>query len=288
MADNLDNNDDLDNNLDDEIKDDPKDPQKGGREDDPKDPPKDDPKDNADLKAIQDELKRTREALKNANDEAKERRLKLKEYEELGLSDLEQARAILQEREEAELKRAEEEKNFTEWQERTRAKYEGQINDFTSKLEQTSEQASKYKQRLESYLVDNEALQVLKELDGEPTFILPHLKNEVRVSEGESGDMTVEVLDKHGDVRLGKDGKPLTIRDRLTELREDPIFGKAFNAPSRSGGGSGGDNGGKGADDIAPKSYRNEMTTDQKGAYISKYGIEKFNALPRSRPGGKK
>lgn len=236
-----------------------------------------------------DEAKRMRDALKQANKEAQTRREKLNQYEELGLEDLERAKEILKEREESEIKRAEEEKNFTEWQEKIKGRYESQINDVASKVEQTQAAADRYKSQLENYLVDNEALRVLKELKGEPQFILPHLKNEVKVTEDESGKMSVQIVDEYGEPRL-KDGKPMTVKDRLTEMREDAVFGKAFEAPDISGSGSAADKGAQGGQDAPKKGmYRNEMTVEEKTAYMSKYGIEKFNELPRSRPSsGKK
>lgn len=234
-----------------------------------------------------EEAERMRNALKQANKEAQTRRERLNQYEELGLDDLEKAKEILKERDDAELKRAEEERNFTEWQEKIKGRYEGQLNEFSEKVEKTQEAANKYKSQLENYLVDNEALRVLKELDGEPQFILPHLKNEVKVVEDDKGEMSTQIIDKYGEPRF-KDGKPMTIKDRVSEMREDDVFGKAFAAPKISGSGSQSGKG-EGAKSAPKGFYRNEMSVQEKTDYMKEYGIEALNKLPRARPNsGKK
>lgn len=237
----------------------------------------------AELEALRSEKERMNKALKTANAEAQERRIKLKEYEELGLSDLEQARNILKEREESELKKAEDAKNFTDWQEKVKVRHEGELNKIKSEVDTYKIQVDTYKEKFESMLVDKEAVELLssKELDGEPAFIMPYLKKETKVMEID-GTFKAVIVDNTGEPRYKDDGSLLTIKDRLLEMREDAVFGKAFAAPKRSGVGTNpvmGD-----ANSAAPRAYRNEMSLDEKTEYQRKHGFEAYQKLPAKRP----
>jgi hypothetical protein len=235
-----------------------------------------------------DEAKRIRDALHSANKEAQERREKLNKYEEMGLDSLEKAREILKEREDSEIKKAEEEKNFSEWQEKIQTQHQTQVEKYKSDLEKANEDVTKYRTQLESTLIDSEALRVISEMKGEPAFLLPYLKDEIKLIQDEhSGKMTSQIVDVSGTIRQNKNGKPMTIADRVNEMREDKIFGKAFSAPEV--GGSGSSSTDKGAPSASsPKAYRNEMTDRQKQEYVRDHGIEAFNKLERNAPKSRK
>jgi hypothetical protein len=228
-----------------------------------------------------EEAKRTREALAKANKEAQTRREKLREYEELGV-DLEAAKQLLQEKQEYELEKAKEEKNFTDYTEKLKNSYKGELERYQSQIAEKEEAVGKYKSQLEQMLVDNEALRVLSDLKCEANeLIMPHLQKEVKVVEDENGRMRTVLVDEYGDIRE-KDGKPVTIEDRLKEMRDHPVFGRAFAAPKVSGSGSN-VNGDAVSGNKPPKVYKNELTESQRNEYIKKWGTEAFIANPRKR-----
>lgn len=95
--------------------------------------------------------------------------------------------------------------------------------------------------KLRKVLVDNEATKVItsEEFKGNPTLLLPHLRDRVRVDES-GDDFAVTVLQADGQTPLIADasGTPATIKDLIGEMREDPAFGQAFAATGASGTGS--------------------------------------------------
>lgn len=240
----------------------------------------------AELEALRAEKERMNKALKTANTEAQERRIKLKEYEELGLSDLEKARSLLKEHEEAELKKAEDERNFTEWQEKVKTRYESELTKVKSEIDTYKSQVDTYKEKFESMLVDKEAITLLssKELKGEPAFIMPYLKKETKVIEVD-GQLQAVIVDNHGEPRYNADGQLFTIRDRLLEMREDSVLGKAFDAPKISGVGT--NSNPESSKGNSPVKYKNEMSLSEKTEYQTKYGFEAYRKLPAKRPSKK-
>lgn len=232
-----------------------------------------------------EEAQRVRKALETANEEAKNRRLKLKEYEELGLDDLEKAKSILKEREEAELRAAEESKNFSEWQEKIQTRHKTELEKYQQRLQEIEESANTYKTQLETvereYLVKNEAMRNMQELDAIPEFIMPYLEKEVSVTQSDNGTKQAVIVDEYGEPRL-KDGKPMNIRQRLEEMREDPIFGRAFGAPKNSG--SGGNNasgsqstGKKSVPKVTKKELRENPSKLE--AFIAEHSMEVYKGL---------
>lgn len=96
-------------------------------------------------------------------------------------------------------------------------------------------------QKLRKVLVDNEATKVITSEDfkGNPTLLLPHIRDRVRVDES-GDDFNVIVLQADGQTPLIADasGSPASIKDLISEMREDPSFGQAFAASGATGTGS--------------------------------------------------
>lgn len=236
-----------------------------------------------------EEAERVRAALHKANTEARDRRLELQKYTELGV-DPDTVAQWKKEREEAEIQRLEEERNFTELQERLKNSYEEKLEKERGKLSEYEQKVETYRKNMESILVDNEALRVLQEMGGDPELVLHKLKNDVQVVQNDLGDMEVQILDSNKQPKTKDDGSKFTIKDYFSELREHPSYGKAFAAPVVSGGGSKTDTtGDKGGDGPGkpPKMYKNEMSVKELQDFAAKYGHEELRKLPRKRPGRK-
>lgn len=96
---------------------------------------------------------------------------------------------------------------------------------------------------IERHLIDGEAKAAIAAAKGVPTLLLPHVKAHVRVVE-EGGEYVVRVVDKQGNPRVDGKGEFLSIADLVGEMRQDAVFGRAFEASGTTGGGAGGSPGG--------------------------------------------
>lgn len=96
---------------------------------------------------------------------------------------------------------------------------------------------------LERFLVDAQATTAISELKGVPALLLPHVKAAVKVVD--DGDaFAVRVVDANGNPRVNGKGEFLSIRDLVDEMRQNEVFGRAFEPTGATGSGAGGSGGG--------------------------------------------
>lgn len=91
---------------------------------------------------------------------------------------------------------------------------------------------------IERHLIDAQATAAIAEAKGVPALLLPHVKASVRVVE-EDGEYAVRVVDGKGNPRVNGKGDYLSIADLVGEMRQSDVFGRAFDADGRTGGGAG-------------------------------------------------
>lgn len=227
-----------------------------------------------------EEAARIRKALADANEADKNKRLKLKSYEEAGMTP-EEIAALVTERQELELKRAEESKNWEDYKKSLEKTYETKISTYEEQLNQTKSVVDRYKQTLENTLIDKELQSAIVELGGKsPTVLTKLLRENIKLHENEDGSFETYVVDQFGQVKE-KEGKKLGIKDFVAEMREDAEIGLLFEAPKVSGSNSVQVNGGNGGKSAAPKMHKSKMTPEQMIDYRQKYGKEAFDKLPR-------
>ena len=94
-------------------------------------------------------------------------------------------------------------------------------------------------QQLYRYLVTSEADAALVgagTIDAD--LARPHLVNKVKVVE-QDGEFLVQVVDDHGEVRYsGTTGKPMTIKERVAEMKGEEKYGPLFKSETPGGGGA--------------------------------------------------
>lgn len=137
--------------------------------------------------------------------------------EELGVDNLEQAKAVIEER-----KKLEEEKQLE------RGKFDEVIKKRT---EEFNEKINKLESELKNERIDKQLISAASKNNAiNPDQIRELMKNEVRLSpEGK-----VEVLDKNGTPRYNQNGEPLTVEEAVQEfLTQNSHFQSA--TPSGSG-----------------------------------------------------
>jgi len=138
---------------------------------------------------------------------------------------------------------------------------------------------------LEKRTIDAAAVSALNELKGNVTLLLPHVKGHVKMIEDETGDFVARVVDDAGNPRVNGEGKFLSVRELVGEMRDSEVFAKAFEASGHSGGGTPpngqGGTGGTGKKGGIPSGLkRTVMTTKDKVAFIKEHGEDEFMKLP--------
>ena len=96
--------------------------------------------------------------------------------------------------------------------------------------------------QLERHLVDAQATTAITDLKGVPTLLLPHVKAAVKVVE-DGDNFAVRVVDANGNPRVNGKGDFLSIRDLVDEMRQNEVFGRAFEPTGATGSGAGGSGG---------------------------------------------
>jgi len=170
-----------------------------------------------------------RKSRKEAED-FKKRAKQIDQWSDLGSP--EEVRAKLAEAEARALKGATNKVDLEKMQAELKAHYEG-------KLTEASEQVKRINATLESHLVEAVAVAALaKQGITDPTLLMPHIRNRVRVQEGEDGKHVVRVLDEEGAVRGSLAGGFMTIPELVAQMSDDPRFRAAFPPRGTSGSGA--------------------------------------------------
>ncbi len=133
----------------------------------------------------------------------------------------------------ANAKKAEEEKakaqgDWDNWKAQMQSQFDNEKQSLTAKLTEAET-------ALESELITARATAAIAEAKGVPALLLPHVGAKVV---NENGKREVRIFDAAGQVRYGKDGKPLTIAERIAEMKADTVFGRAFEASGAGGSGA--------------------------------------------------
>lgn len=178
--------------------------------------------------------------------------------------------------------------------EEDKAKKAGEWDKLKSQMVEKHNQALQAKDKeiqgvlgvLERKLVDAEAVSALNELEGNATLLLPHVKNHVRmIKDDDTGEYVARVVDDAGNPRVNGEGKYLTVRELVSEMRDQDAFAAAFKSTMRSGGGTppgggeGESSGGKGGTP-SKDLKRSKMSRKDKVAYIKEHGEDAYFSLP--------
>lgn len=221
-----------------------------------------------------EELARIKRALEKANKEAAQYRTQAKQFKEaIGDVDPDAIKELLAEREQARIRKAEERGEFEKLK-------QALVEKHTQELEAARKQVKAVESTMERYLVDSQITQSIAELEGNAKLLKPHVRSSVKVVQ-EEGDYRVVVLDEDGGTRYNSNGDPMTIHQFVEQLRDDADFGNAFKAKVKSGTGQVAGNTGKGGAAPTKGLNRFSMTPAQKEQYITQYGIQAYNKLPK-------
>ena len=122
--------------------------------------------------------------------------------------------------------------------------------EYETKLKQTSEQAQREIQAAKEaaeaeqaaarqYFQNGEITRAISEQKGVPDLLAHVVEKHVKVERGDDGAFSLKVIGKDGQPRI-KDsaGNPYSLDDLVGELKQDPKYGRAFEAEGRSGSGA--------------------------------------------------
>lgn len=226
------------------------------------------------IKSLLSEHNKMQQALAKANKEAKEQRLRLKKLREAGL-DVDTAIELKQKMRDEEHKRALKRGDV----DKIRVQLEEQ---YTGKLSEAEVRISKMEKALHETLVSDKVGQALNELgaaNGAHKIITPVIEKFIKVVD-DDGRYTVVITDEDGDTRFNNEGKYMSIKEYIAELRVDDIFSRLFVQTNNSGTGSSASGQRRGGGGKPPPKTRADMSATEKSAYISEHGMDKFLTLP--------
>lgn len=219
-----------------------------------------------------DEFERTRAALAKANKEAADRRLKLKEWEELNV-DPTTVKQLLDTQREAEIKKAEEEGRYQENVERIRKETGEQIERYKGEVETM-------KSKLERQIKAKEIASVIAQEDGVEMILEPHIANRVKLVELDD-KYDLQVLADDGTPLLDDKGKPVPLNKFVAGLKEHPQLKYGFKAQKVSGPGITGTNTSTKSDGVPKGIKRSQMSDVESRDFVKKYGFDEYKKLPR-------
>lgn len=111
------------------------------------------------------------------------------------------------------------------------------LDQHKAEISKRDEALSKSRQRLERHLIDAQAVAAIAAHKGVAALLLPHVKAAVKVVE-DGDDLVARVVDVAGNPRVNAKGEYLTVADLVGEMRQDAVFGRAFEPSGATGGGS--------------------------------------------------
>ena len=183
-------------------------------------------------KTLQKERKRADDAEKSA-----------KRFE--GIEDPEKAREALAKLEE--IGQWDPDKKLTEARKQLestyQSKYEADVKKLqaghTKDLEALQKKYGMTRQQLERVMLEESALKAITSQKGLPKPLLPIVRQNIRLVEGEDGKFGVEVVDENGNARssskAGNYNAPMTIEEFVGELKSDEQFARLFEGSGASG-----------------------------------------------------
>lgn len=152
-----------------------------------------------------------------------------------------------------------------------------QMNDkHALDIKAKDEKIGSYQKRLNAELVDARATAAIAAQKGVPDLLLPHVQRQVKVDE----DFNVIVVDAKGDPRVNGKGEPLSITDLISEMKENEVYGRAFEGSGHSGSGTRPNNGGGGTPPGQAKSKADLKDRSKRAAFVDAHGHDAYFALP--------
>lgn len=93
--------------------------------------------------------------------------------------------------------------------------------------------------QLEGVMIDQAATKSIADRKGSIDLLLPHVRSQARLKTRDDGAFFVEVIDDHGNPRIGdSNGNAMTIDQLVESMSQSDAFARAFDGSGASGGGA--------------------------------------------------
>ena len=115
------------------------------------------------------------------------------------------------------------------------------VKQHDAKVAELDEKLTKMTSQLQEAVVTSKIIEALQKEKGNVELLLPHVKKSVKMKEGADGNYFPEVVGEDGSPRVGNTaGDPMTILQKVQEMKTQDAFAPAFEGAQASGSGSGG------------------------------------------------
>jgi hypothetical protein len=124
----------------------------------------------------------------------------------------------------------------------------GLTKKYSAEVEAAKARGDKFAKKLQTSMLDAIATKAIVDAKGHPDLLLSKIREEVRLKE-DGDDFKIEFVDANGDVRPStKAGslEPMTVAERVAEMKNDNRFARAFDGTGASGSGASGSDGNNG------------------------------------------
>lgn len=226
------------------------------------------------LAELPQEVGGLRKALDAERANKKELAAKLKQYDGI---DPEQYQLLLKNQQNAEANQA---KTTGDWDARenqlkTQLKQEltKRENHYSAELSGRDAKIALMQAALEKSLIEAQATSAISAAKGAPELLLPHVMQRVKIFE-EDGEYSVRVLDQNGQPRIADiKGSPFTIKHLIEEMKNDPVYGRAFEASGAGGSGAQNGNRAGGNAKTMSRAHFDQLSASAKMEYVRGGGL---------------
>jgi multidrug efflux pump subunit AcrA (membrane-fusion protein) len=138
------------------------------------------------------------------------------------------ARELLGQQQKAEEEKAKAQGDWENWKAQMQKQHETEKQALEAKLAQAE-------QDYEAEFVEAKVTAEIANAKGKARLLKSHVGAKSVVVDGKR---EIRIYDDAGNVRYGKDGKPMTVAERIAEMQRDPEFMVAFEASGAGGSGA--------------------------------------------------
>lgn len=185
------------------------------------------------------EVQGLKTALNKERESKKQFEAELKKYDGI---DVETAKQALQRKQELDAQAAQAKGDWAarekQLQEQLASQLTGREKQYQTEIESRDERIKALQQSLDRYLIEAQATAAITAAKGTPELLMPHIARQVKIVE-EDGAFVARVVDSQGQPRIADiKGTPFSIRHLVEEMKNDPVYGRAFEASGAGGSGA--------------------------------------------------
>lgn len=147
------------------------------------------------------------------------------------------------------------------------------IEKHTKELDAATKKGETYRNHLDRVMRQDAARAAIVAAKGVPELLLPHVLNQTKFVETDDGKFKVVVVNAQGGERIGdSQGNPMTLTQLVEEMRNNEVFGRAFEASNAGGSGANNNNGGGGNSKTMTRTAFEQLPPAQQSSHVKAGG----------------